>query len=335
MNRIINADERPDDPRPLSLSPAPKAAQRQFVVPEQVWGERLDKQLALFLPDYSRGRLQAWVEKGHVLVNEQTQTKVSHRVSAGDVIGVYPQPGEESLAYEPENVPFEIVAQSDQWLVINKPVGLVVHPGAGNWGGTLLNGLLHFDAALSAVPRAGIVHRLDKDTSGLMVVARTLTAQTHLVRQLKSRLVHREYVALCHGQIQASPLRVDQAIGRDARVPVKMTVQKPVAPKDAITDVTRQRVGLLDGQRVSEIVCRLETGRTHQIRVHLASLGHPLVGDMLYGGRKLGLASRQMLHARALGFVDPGTGTELAFDGELPGDMTSVLAQTEWLGAGA
>jgi len=304
------------------------------MVPEQVWGERLDKQLALFLPEYSRGRLQAWVEKGHVTVNEQIQTKVRYRVSAGDVILVHPQPGEESLAYEPENVPFEIVAQTDQWLVINKPVGLVVHPGAGNWGGTLLNGLLYFDEKLGAVPRAGIVHRLDKDTSGLLVVARTLTAQTHLVRQLQSRQVHREYVALCHGHLQSTPLRIDQSIGRDARVPVKMTVQRPVAPKEAITQVTRQRVGQLDGQRVSEIVCRLETGRTHQIRVHLACLGYPLVGDVLYGGRALGLASRQMLHARSLGFLDPDTGAPQSFDCELPADMAAVMGQTEWLGTG-
>lgn len=333
MNRIINADEHPDDPSPPT-QPL-KAAQRRFVVPDQVWGERLDKHLALCLPEHSRGRLQGWIEKGHVHVNDQPQTKVRYRVSGGDVIVAHLQPGEESLAYGPEKVAFEIVARTDHWLVINKPVGLVVHPGAGNWGGTLLNGLLFIDADLSVVPRAGIVHRLDKDTSGLMVVARTITAQTHLVRQLQARQVHREYVALCHGHIQSPQLSVDQPIGRDARVPVKMTAQRPVAPKEALTHVSRKRLGLLDGQRVSEIVCRLETGRTHQIRVHLASLGHPLVGDVLYGGQPLGLASRQMLHARALGFEDPETAQTQAFECDLPSDMATVLMQTQWLESGA
>lgn len=329
MNRIINAEDDPDDLTPPFSEF--DAALKRFVVPDQVWGERLDKHLALCMPEHSRGRLQGWIEQGHVQVNGQPQTKVRHRVSAGDVLSVQPQPGEETLAFGPENVDFEVVAQSAQWIVINKPVGLVVHPGAGNWGGTLLNGLLMSDPALAAVPRAGIVHRLDKDTSGLMVVARTITAQTSLVRQLQARRVHREYAALCHGHVQAARLTIDQSIGRDARAPVKMTVQRPVAPKEAITHVNGQRQGLLEGQRVSEVICQLETGRTHQIRVHLSSHGHPLLGDTLYGGRTLGLADRQMLHARKLSFEDPDTGQTQTFECEVPEDMSAVVDQIEWL----
>lgn len=328
MSCIINADEDPGDPT-LTFSEAHEA-QKRFVVPEQVWGQRLDKQLALCLPEHSRGRLQGWIEQGHVQVNDQSQTKVRHRVSAGDVLLVNPQPGEETLAYGPESVEFEVVAKSAHWLVVNKPVGLVVHPGAGNWGGTLLNGLLFLDPGLAAVPRAGIVHRLDKDTSGLMVVARTITAQTSLVRQLQARLVHREYVALCHGHLQAARLKVDQPIGRDARVPIKMTVQRPVAPKEAITHVCRQRAGTIGQQRVSEVVCQLQTGRTHQIRVHLASLDHPLLGDVLYGGRSLGEATRQMLHAKKLSFEDPDTGRSQTFECDIPADMSAVMGQIEW-----
>jgi 23S rRNA pseudouridine1911/1915/1917 synthase len=325
---IINAQD-PSDDLELAFSQAQNPVVR-FVVGDGVWGERLDKQLATYLPEHSRGRLQGWIEQGHVRVNGQVQSLVRHKVSSGDVIDVQPQPGQELLAYSPQAVDFEVVAQSEQWLVINKPVGLVVHPGAGNWQGTLLNGLLFLDPQLAHVPRAGIVHRLDKDTSGLMVVARTETAQTHLVRQMQARTVHRQYVALCHGHVKSRTVLIDQAIGRDSRVPIKMSVLRPIAPKEAITEVTRQRLGQLNEQPVSEVVCELRTGRTHQIRVHLASLGHPLVGDTLYGGRELGGAVRQMLHARALRFEDPQTGELMAFTSELPNDMVSVMAQTLW-----
>lgn len=329
MSFIINAQDSPDDfEAPIFLA---QCQSLQFVVGQNVWGERLDKQLAVFLPEHSRGRLQGWIAQGHVRINGQAQSKVHHKVSVGDVIEVEPQQGEESLAYSPQAVDFEVVAQSDQWFVINKPVGLVVHPGAGNWQGTLLNGLLFMDPSLTHVPRAGIVHRLDKDTSGLMVVARTETAQTHLVRQLQARTVYRQYVALCHGHLKGAAVLVDQAIGRDSRVPIKMSVTRPIAPKEAITQVNRQRLGTLEDQAVSQVICKLKTGRTHQIRVHLASLGHPLVGDALYGGRIMAGAERQMLHAQKLRFEDPQTGELLEFVSEPPADMSNVLSHTRWI----
>jgi len=326
---IINAQDPPDDfEAPILQTPCQSL---RFVVGQNVWGERLDKQLAVCLPEHSRGRLQGWIEQGHVRINGQAQSKVRHKVSVGDVIEVEPQQGEDSLAYSPQAVDFEVVAQSDQWIVINKPVGLVVHPGAGNWQGTLLNGLLFMDPSLTHVPRAGIVHRLDKDTSGLMVVARTETAQTHLVRQLQARTVHRQYVALCHGHLKGAAVLVDQAIGRDPRVPIKMIVTRPIAPKEAITQVKRQRLGALEDQAVSQVTCQLKTGRTHQIRVHLASLGHPLVGDVLYGGRIIAGANRQMLHAQTLRFEDPQTGELLEFVSEPPPDMSDALSHTNWV----
>ena len=220
--------------------------------------------------------------------------------------------------------------ESPEWIVVNKPAGLVTHPGAGNWSGTLLNGLLYRYPELASVARAGIVHRLDKDTSGLMVVARNERAQTHLVRQLQARSMGREYVALAHGWI-ANGGRVERAIGRDSRVPIRMSVERPVAPKPAITNYAPARRGQVDpGGRVTEVVCRLETGRTHQIRVHMASLGHPLLADTIYGGKNIAGAQRQMLHARALHFDDPGGRGEVQFAAAVPEDMTLVQESIAW-----
>src|SRR5690554_5511568 len=245
--------------------------------------DRLDKVLAGLLPRHSRSRLQGWIEEGHVLLNGR-QARVRQAVGPGDVITVYPQQAPEDLAFEPQPVDFDVAAESPQWIVVNKPAGLVTHPGAGNWEGTLLNGLLYRYPELARVPRAGIVHRLDKDTSGIMVVARTETAQTHLVRQLQARSVHREYLALAHGTLQGQGT-VDRPIGRDPAVPVRMSVERPIAPKPAITHYRSLRHGAAaDGHPVTQVACRLETGRTHQIRVHLAHTGHPLLGDELYGG---------------------------------------------------
>ena len=328
MSFIINVQDPTDDFESPFLQA--QCQPLRFVVGQNVWGERLDKQLAVCLPEHSRGRLQGWIEQGHVRINGQVQSKVRYKVPVGDVIEVEPQQGEQSLAYSPQAVDFEVVAQSDQWIVINKPVGLVVHPGAGNWQGTLLNGLLFMDPSLTHVPRAGIVHRLDKDTSGLMVVARSETSQTHLVRQLQARSVHRQYLALCHGHFTGFTALVDQPIGRDSRVPIKMSVTRPIAPKEAITQVNRQRLGMFEDQTVTQVICKLKTGRTHQIRVHLASLGHPLVGDVLYGGRIMAGAKRQMLHAQELRFEDPKTGEMLKFFSEPPPDMSEVLSLIRW-----
>ncbi|CAB3698116.1 Ribosomal large subunit pseudouridine synthase D [Achromobacter denitrificans] len=307
----------------------PRGEPQLVTVPEGTRADRLDKVLAGLLPDHSRSRLQGWIEAGNVHVNG-APGKVRQTVGPGDEIAVWPQPAPEALAFAPEPVEFAVVDESADWIVVNKPAGLVTHPGAGNWSGTLLNGLLYRYPELAHVARAGIVHRLDKDTSGLMVVARNETAQTHLVRQLQARSMGREYMALAHGWLAAAG-KVDRPIGRDSRVPVRMSVERPVAPKPAITRYAPARRGQVEpGGRVTEVVCRLETGRTHQIRVHLASLGHPLLADTLYGGKAIAGAQRQMLHARALHFDDPGGRGEVEFAAAPPADMTLVQESIAW-----
>jgi 23S rRNA pseudouridine1911/1915/1917 synthase len=300
----------------------------EFRLPVSARSERLDKVVAQLLPQHSRSRLQGWIESGHVLVNTQP-AKIRQLVGPGDVIHVWEQASPESTAFVPQDIPIDIVAQSPHWIVVNKPVGLVTHPGAGNWQGTLLNALLFHFPELAHVARAGIVHRLDKDTSGLLVVARTETAQTHLVRQLQARTVHRHYLALVHGRVDHAR-RVEAAIGRDPRVPVRMTSQNPVAPKPAVTHVMPQRIGRCEAGIVSLVECRLETGRTHQIRVHMSSIGHALLGDTLYGGRPVAGAARQMLHARTLSFVDPGTEESVGFQAPLPADFQQAIARITW-----
>ena len=298
-------------------------------VPEAASGRRLDQVLAELLPQHSRNRLQGWIESGNVLVNG-APGKIRQTVGPGDELTIWAQPAPDALAFTPEPVDFGVVAESPDWIVVNKPAGLVTHPGAGNWSGTLLNGLLHRYPELAQVARAGIVHRLDKDTSGLMVVARNDIAQTHLVRQLQARSMGREYVALAHGWVAAAG-KVDRAIGRDPRVPVRMSVERPVAPKPAITNYAPARRGSVEpGGRVTEVVCRLETGRTHQIRVHMASLGHPLLADTIYGGKNIAGAERQMLHARALHFDDPGGKGDVHFDAPVPADMAQVQESIAW-----
>ncbi|WP_251863823.1 RluA family pseudouridine synthase [Achromobacter sp. Marseille-Q4962] len=300
-----------------------------LTVPRDARADRLDKVLAGLLPEHSRSRLRAWIEAAGVLVNGKP-AKVRQTVGPGDELAVWVQPAPEAKAFAPEPVDFGVVDESPDWIVVNKPAGLVTHPGAGNWSGTLLNGLLHRYPELVQVARAGIVHRLDKDTSGLMVVARNEIAQTHLVRQLQARSMGREYVALVHGWIER-PGRVDRPIGRDPRVPVRMSVERPVAPKPAVTHYAPSRLGAAGpGVRVSEVVCRLETGRTHQIRVHLASLGHPLLADALYGGKNAAGALRQMLHARALHFDDPAGRGAVSFHADPPPDMLQVQEAIEW-----
>lgn len=303
-----------------------------FELPLHVLPDRLDKVLARLLPQHSRSRLQSWIEGGYVRV-DGVAGRIRTRVGPGARIQVWPQQAPEDLAFTPEPVAFRVVAEAPDWIVVDKPAGLVTHPGAGNWHGTLLNGLLHRYPELLHVARAGIVHRLDKDTSGLLVVARTETAQTHLVRQLQARTVRREYCALVHGVLEGQGT-VDAPIGRDARVPVRMSAERPIAPKPAVTHYAGQSLGYCDDAAVSEVVCRLETGRTHQIRVHMALLRHPLLGDTLYGGRSLAGAGRQMLHARALSFQDPGTGEWQAFRADPPEDFQAVRNRVRWNEAG-
>ena len=313
----IAPGETPSDDEPLLLT-----------VPDGVFAERLDKVLASLLPEHSRNRLAGWIEDGFVHINDRP-AKLRQLVREGDSLLVWPQTPPEANAFVAQAVDFGVVRESAEWIVVNKPAGLVTHTGAGNWQGTLLNGLLHRFPELAQVARAGIVHRLDKDTSGLLVVARTDTAQTHLVRQLQARSMGREYVALVHGQTLASGT-VDSPIGRDPRVPVRMAVERPIAPKPAVTHYVTERVGRLDDAGITQLACRLETGRTHQIRVHLASLNHPLLGDTLYGGRTLPPAQRQMLHARRLTFVDPANGDTVSCEAPLPDDMNAVLDAIVW-----
>jgi len=316
MSDIAATAELPDDePRVLRVAAGTGA-------------DRLDKVLAGLMPGHSRSRLQSWIESGHVLVNGKA-AKVRQAVGPGDELTVWARPAPETLAFVAEPVAFEVVADSPDWIVVDKPAGLVTHPGAGNWSGTLLNGLLHRYPELAGVARAGIVHRLDKDTSGLLVVARNELAQTHLVRQLQARSMGREYLALAQGWLQAAGT-CDRSIGRDARVPVRMSADRPLAPKPAVTHYEPLRRGLAGESRVTEVACRLETGRTHQIRVHLAGLGHALLGDALYGGKALAGASRQMLHARALHFQDPGGGGTRSFEAAVPADFRHVQEAIAW-----
>ena len=275
-------------------------------------GERLDKALALLIPDVSRSRLQQWVVAGAVSVNGSA-VRARHTLAFGDVIEVTPQPAPDAAAYTPEPMPLDVVFEDDAILVLNKPPRLVVHPAAGHWSGTLLNGLLAYAPALTEVPRAGIVHRLDADTSGLMVVAKTLAAQTELVRQLQARTVTREYWAVVLG-VPAQRGVIDAAIGRDPRNPLRFKVSMTEAAKPARTHYARIDSVRAAGAEISWIACRLETGRTHQIRLHLEHIGHPLIGDPLYR-RKLPTGGgppaswknfdRQALHACRLSLDHP------------------------------
>ena len=289
-------------------------------------GMRLDKALSALLPKYSRSRLQQWIDAGHVLV-DGAAARGKDAMLGDEVILVTPQLVPEESAHQPESMPLCILYEDPAIVVLNKPAGLVVHPAAGNWSGTLLNGLLHHAPTLAAVPRAGIVHRLDKDTSGLMVVAKTLPAQTDLVRQLQARSVGREYLALVWGVPQQNG-RVDAAIGRHLRDRIKMSVSSHFSAKPAVTHYERLASGNLDGKPASLLRCRLETGRTHQIRVHMQHLGFPLVGDPLYGKPHLAhLFPRQALHAQRLGLTHPDAGVAVAWSAPMPQDMQALLSE--------
>jgi len=298
-------------------------------VPPVMGGLRLDQALARLLPDYSRSRLQDWVRRARVTVNGAAAAPKS-KVWGGEYIEVRAEADPAVHAFAPENIPLAIVHEDAQLLVIDKPAGLVVHPGSGNPDGTLLNALLHYAPALSSVPRAGIVHRLDKNTSGLLVAAKTVEAHTSLVRQLQAHSVQREYLALLAG-VPAAQGRVEAPIGRH---PVARTKMAVVARGKSA--VTRFRV-LRAGAGWSLVQCSLETGRTHQIRVHMHSIGHPLVGDPVYGSTRLARAlpepargfTRQALHATRLELTHPATGQRLAFHAPLPSDLAELLAALE------
>jgi 23S rRNA pseudouridine1911/1915/1917 synthase len=293
-------------------------------------GERLDRWLTGLAPEFSRNHLQSLIERGCVAADGKPLTKAAHRLRAGQRVEIELQPTDESRAFRAEAMALAVVHEDEHLLVVNKPAGLVVHPAPGNWSGTLMNGLLAHHPAVAALPRAGIVHRLDKDTSGLMVVGKTLEAVTALSRQIAAREVHREYLALAHGRIDEAFV-VEQAMRRDPVSRVKMAIAPANLGKPARTDIHPLGVGEVGGRSISAVHCVLHTGRTHQIRVHLTHSGHPLVADALYGGAPaLGL-TRQALHAARLGFVHPVTGEAVSLRAPLPADLAAAWAE---IGAG-
>ncbi|SKA83143.1 23S rRNA pseudouridine1911/1915/1917 synthase [Thiothrix eikelboomii] len=307
----------------------PQDQQIVSIVPPEMAQQRLDQVVASLCPQYSRSQLQKWIKSGQVLVDNKP-LKPKERLTGGEQIIIHAIQ-EVQTRSEAEAIPLDIVYEDQAILVLNKPADLVVHPGAGNWSGTLVNGLLHYDPELEYLPRAGIVHRLDKDTTGLMVVAKTLEAHSALVEQLQAREVSREYLALVQRPVIAGG-RIEGNIGRHPLDRLKMAVLD--GGKEAITHYrVEERFRHHTLLRVA-----LETGRTHQIRVHLTTHQMPIVGDQLYGGRPrvpAGISEtlrealrnfpRQALHATRLGLVHPLTAEELAWEVSVPEDMAALL----------
>ncbi len=299
---------------------------REWLVPSAQHGERLDKSLVLALAEFSRSYLQQLVEEGAVEVNGKVAAKASARLKAGDQCRITLRPTLQSQAFKPQAMALEVVFKDPHMLVINKPAGLVVHPAPGNWSGTLLNGLLAYDTGLADVPRAGIVHRLDKDTSGLMLVARTRAAMDLLVQMIAARSVQRQYLALAHrAWVGPDTREVCSPIGRDPKNRLRMAVVdlERNTGKSARTTVQVLATGPLG----CLLRCTLHTGRTHQIRVHMAYIGHPLVADQVYGGAPAVGMLRQALHACRLALSHPVTGQALDFAAPLPPDLADALRQ--------
>lgn len=307
---------------------------RTVYMPISLVGERLDKALAQLFPEFSRSRLQSWIKMKRVLV-DGLPVKVCKRVLLGEKIKLVPGLLPEQLAFIPEPIPLNVVYEDDAIIVINKPVGLVMHPAAGNWSKTILNGLLYrYGDKTTKLYRAGIVHRLDKETSGLVVVARKSIVQNELIRQLQTRTMKRSYFALVFGTIPEYGT-IDAPIGRDPRERTRMAVVSSHYSKPARTHFRRVATCLWNSCSISAIQCDLETGRTHQIRVHCASVGHPLLGDKTYGhacDRHLirplpGGFSRQALHAWRLGFIHPTMREPVQWQCSFPEDMTTLIKE--------
>ncbi|MDN5881895.1 MAG: 23S rRNA pseudouridine(1911/1915/1917) synthase RluD [Nitrosospira sp.] len=327
MNSLANTDKNSY----YSAKPVvPESAEVviELTIPVDCAGMRLDQALARLLPDWSRSRLQAWMLEKRISV-DCGEAIPKQKLHGGERIQVKrPQSQRIETSYAAEAISLDIIYEDPALLVINKPAGLVVHPGSGNWRGTMLNALLHHAAQLSGVPRAGIVHRLDKETSGLLVVAKTPEAQTSLVRQLQKHTVKRDYLALVLGHVPVDG-RVDAPVGRHPVQRTKMTVT--MSGKEARTHY--RVLEQFDGCTL--LRCSLETGRTHQIRVHMHSIGHPLVGDPVYGGKpkKISQAagrliagfSRQALHAQKLELSHPQHGKRMVWGAPLPEDMNKLL----------
>jgi len=303
----------------------------KIVIPNRLIGQRIDSALAIMLPDYSRSKITSWVRSGKALLNDKT-FKAKEKILGGEIVALTIEK-EKTNAWLAEDIDIEVVYEDDDIIVVNKPVGLVTHPGAGNWTGTLANALLYYDESLANLDRAGIVHRLDKNTSGLMVVARSELAQKNLVEQLQTHQVSREYSAIVYGHM-ISGGTVDAPIGRDPKDRIRQAIVEEGEGKDA---VTHYRV--IDRfAHHTHVKCILETGRTHQIRVHMSHVEHPLVADPMYGGKirfpkkanevlktTLKGFNRQALHAKKLSLSHPITGEQMSWKASLPKDLQDLL----------
>lgn len=315
-------------PPAVDCTVAAESVHRLDGIPDEYAGQRVDKVLASLFPQYSRSTLQQWLKQGRILVDDDILSQ-KDKVHGGESVELA-VPGAPVLEAEAEDIPLDLRYTDEHILVLNKPAGLVVHPGAGNPGGTLMNALLYFDPAACQLPRAGIVHRLDKDTTGLMVVARNEPARLDLIEQLASRRMRRRYLALLHGDL-ISGCEVDEPIGRHLYNRRLMAVRS-----DGKSAVTRFRVIRRFGP-VTLVRCTLESGRTHQIRVHASHLGYPIVGDPVYGGagrvpagvsdalrERLRGFGRQALHAGSLTLKHPGTGETMEFEADPPEDFAAL-----------
>ena len=300
---------------------------RDFAVPVAQHGQRLDRVLAEAVPEFSRSYLQQLVTDGAVLLNGAVARKPALRVHAGDALQVELRPTPQSNAFVAQTMALAVVHEDAHLLVIDKPAGLVVHPAPGNWSGTLLNGLLAYDAAFAHLPRAGIVHRLDKDTSGLMLVARSRQAMDALVGMIAARSVQRQYLALAQRNWSGPVLRdIQGAIGRDPANRLRMAVLDPARHSSKAARTTVEL--LANAEHACLVRCTLHTGRTHQIRVHMASIGHPLVADVTYGGRPAATLARQGLHAFRLALQHPVSGHPLEFVSGLPADLRQAIVES-------
>jgi 23S rRNA pseudouridine1911/1915/1917 synthase len=334
---MMPADLEEEDYSPSDLATPNVAGERvvELTVPADLAGSRLDQALAALLPDYSRSRLTAMLKDALIKVGGEVLPPKS-KLLGGEHIQARLRPRAEESAFVAEDVPLDVIHEDEAIIVINKPAGLVVHPAAGNWQGTLLNGLLYRNPQVGNLPRGGIVHRLDKDTTGVMVAAKTEAAQLSLVRQLQGRTMSRIYTALVRGQVPG-PGKVDAPIGRHSRDRTKMAVISPLMFGESSSGkpaVTHYKVLEHFGWHTL-LECRLETGRTHQIRVHMQSIGYPLEGDLVYGPpatpmepyvrETLQAFGRQALHARRLTLEHPLDGKPRTYEAPLPDDMQALI----------